>query len=114
MKTQMPEDDERQADDPADDRIDPVGQERAEEQRGQAEDRDDRGVAEGVQRSEQDRVAVLAGQPTAGRDGDRDRSGDGRQGRGARTQIVGMQLSRPAVLVTVTLAISASARCWAP
>ena len=59
------EDDQRHPDDPAHDRIDPVRQDRPEEQGRQAEHQDHRGVTECVQRPEQDRPRLLRDEPAA-------------------------------------------------
>src|SRR5207245_11680997 len=50
--------DERYADDFFEDRIDPVRQHRAEEERGNPKDQDDEGVAERVKRRDPDRRAL--------------------------------------------------------
>ena len=59
------EDDQGEPDDPAHDRVEPVGQERPERERGQPEGDDDRAVAERVERAELDRLALSGQDPCA-------------------------------------------------
>ena len=68
----QPEEDERQADDPAHYRVQPVGQDRPEGEGGDPERDDDRAVAQRVQRAQLDRLDLLTSEA------------DGRKATGAR------------------------------
>src|SRR4029079_7327333 len=91
------EGDEREADDPTHDRVEPVGEERPERDGGEPERDHDGAVAQGVERPEPDGIA-LTGQharATDARAGGERRRRDSR----ARTRVVAPDLGVAAVLV---------------
>ena len=89
------EHDERQADDPAHDRVEPIRQQRTEQQGREAEHDDDGTVAQRVQRPEPDGVG-LAGEEPRPADGRSDGEAR-REGRAAGPGIVRSNLSIAAV-----------------
>jgi hypothetical protein len=92
-------DHEREADDPAHDRVEPIGEQRTEQDRGDTEHDHDEPVADRVQRSEPDRFALLRQLPAADGSNPGGRRG---QGGGARTGVVGAQLGLATVAVVLT------------